>query len=119
MTNREKAKQVLEQTFGLEMETRLTQLFKGCEFIKSTECNNYQDCQNCKLYHFWYNEYNGCGTQQDITKEQILKEYKIKLREVLEKESVRENAEGEYVYSITEEKLFSKIIELIWQTTTD
>ena len=43
----------------------------------------------------------------------------MKLRDVIEAESVRENAEGEYVYSITEEKLFGKLIELIWNTTID
>lgn len=116
MTNREKAKQILEQTFGLEIENRFTQLLKGCEYIKNTECNNYQDCENCKLYHFWYNEYTGNGTPIDISKEELIKQFKIKLRDIIEEESVRENEEGYYVYSIENEQVFSKLIELIWNT---
>lgn len=119
MTNREKAKQILEQTFGHEIETRFINSLKGCDFIKNTECNNYQDCENCKLYHFWYNEFNGQDTPANISKEEILKQFKIKLRDVIQAESVRENAEGEYIYSITEEKLFGKITEIIFNTTLE
>lgn len=119
MTNREKAKQILEKTFGLEMETRFINSLKGCDFIKNTECNNYQDCENCKLYHFWYNEYTGSHTPEELNKEQIIKEFKMKVRDILEAESVRENAEGEYIYSITEEKLFGKLIEIIWNTNLE
>ena len=119
MTNREKAKKVLEETFGHEFEARIINTFKGCDFIKNTECNNYQDCEHCKLYHFWYKEFTGEGTAEDKTREEILKEFKCKLRDIILKESVKENAEGEYIYSITEEKLLCKMVDIIWNTKLD
>lgn len=119
MTNREKAKKVLEETFGHEFEARIINTFKGCDFIKNTECNNYQDCEHCKLYHFWYNQYNGLGTAEDISKEKIIKEFKVRLRTIVEAESNRTNESGQYVYSINEEKVFGKLIELIWNTNIE
>lgn len=119
MTNREKAKEVLEKTFNLEFDNRLNNVLKGCDFIKSTECNNYQDCEHCNLYHFWYNEYKGLGTPEEISKEKIIKEFKLRLRTVVEAESNRTNENGQYVYSINEEKVFGKLIELIWNTNIE
>ena len=114
MTNREKMKQVLEDTFGIEFEGRIINQFKGCDYVKNTECNNYMDCEHCKLYHFWYNEFKGESTPVEIDKEQLLKSFKVKLRDIITVESNKTNAEGEYIYSFSEEKLFVKLIEIIW-----
>lgn len=119
MTNREKAKQIIEQVLGIELESRFLDVLKGCEYLKNTECSMYQDCEHCKKYHFWYKKYNGEGTPQDIDKEHLLKEFKTKLRETIEAESKRTNAEDEYIYSYSEEKLFVKIMEIIWNTNLD
>ena len=116
MTNREKAKQILEQTFGHEIEARFINSLKGCDFIKSTECNNYQDCEHCKLFHFWYNEFNGNGTPLDKTTEQLLSAYKEKLRGIISEESNRKTENGESVYSIECEKVFGRMLELIYKT---
>lgn len=116
MTNREKAKEVLEKTFGLEFDNRFVNVFKGCDFIKSTECNNYQDCDNCKLYHFWYNGFKGNETPLDKVTEQILSAYKEKLRGIISEECNRKTESGEYVYGIECEKVFGRMIELIYQT---
>lgn len=119
MNNREKAKQILEQTFGVEMSNNILNVLKGCEYIKNTECNTYQDCEHCNLYHFWYKEFKGKETQFNLDKEQVLKEFKTKLRDVIEAESRRTNEEDEYIYSYSEEKLFVKLIELIWNTNLE
>lgn len=116
MKNRDKAIEVLTNTFGVEFEKRLKDMFKGCEFIQSTQCNTYQDCEHCKRFHFWYNEYTGLGTAEDISKEAIVKEFKIKVRDIIEEESKKTNAEGEYIYSLSEERLFIKLIDIIWRT---
>ncbi len=116
MVNREKAKEVLEKTFGLEFDNRLINALKGCDFIKSTECNNYRDCENCKLYHFWYNEFKGKDTPLDKTTEQILSVYKEKLRGIISEECNRKTESGEYVYNIECEKVFGRLLELIYQT---
>ena len=115
MTNREKAKEVLESTFNLEFDNRLNNMLKGCDFIKSTECNNYQDCENCKLYHFWYNEFKGNETPLDKTTEQTLTLYIEKLRGLISEECNRKTESGEYVYSIECEKVFGRMLELIYQ----
>lgn len=119
MTNREKAKQIIEQVLGIELESRILDVFKGCDYLKNTECNMYQDCEHCSKFHFWYKKFNGAGTPQDINKEELLKAYKIKLRDVIEQESKREDVEGDYIYSITEEKIFVKLIDIIWNTDLD
>ena len=116
MTNREKAKEVLEKAFNLEFSNSLNNVFKGCDHIKSTECNNYQDCEHCKLFHFWYNEFKGNETPLDKTTEQILSVYKEKLRGIISEESNRKTESGEYVYSIECEKVFGRMLELIYQT---
>lgn len=119
MTNREKAKQIIEQVLGVQLESRLLDVFKGCDYLKNTECSMYQDCEHCSKFHFWYKKFNGSGTPQDIEKEQIIKEFKTKLRDVVEAESKRTNAEDEYIYSYSEEKLFVKLMEIIWNTNLD
>ena len=116
MTNREKAKEILEQTFGVELSNRFLDTLKGCDKIRNTECNTYQDCEHCKLFHFWYKEFKGTDTPINIDKEKLLKEFKTKLRDTITAESRRTNAEDEYIYSFTEEKLFVKLIEIIWNT---
>lgn len=119
MTNREVAKQVLEKVFGLEIETRFINSLKGCDYIKNTECNNYQDCENCKLYHFWYNEYTGKPLAKDKTEEQMLTIYKEKLRGIIAEECNKRNENGDYVYDIECEKVFGKLMEIIYQTDLD
>lgn len=117
MTNREKAKEVLERTFNLEFDNRLNNVLKGCDLIKSTECTAYQDCENCKLYHFWYSEFKGNNTPLDKSTEQILSSYKEKLRGIISEECNRKTESGEYVYSIECEKVFGRMLELIYKTT--
>lgn len=119
MNNREKAKQVLEQTFGVELSNNFLNNLKGCKYIKNTECNTYQDCEHCDKFHFWYNKFTGTDTPMNLDKEQVLKQYKTKLRDVIEAESRRTNEEDEYIYSYSEEKLFVKLIELIWNTNLE
>lgn len=119
MTNREKAKQVLEQTFGVEFEGRIVNQLKGCDYVKNTECNNYQDCEHCKLYHFWYKEYTGEGTEIDKDTEEIIKQFKVKLRDIITAESRKTNAEDEYIYSLNDERLFVKLIDIIWNTNLE
>ena len=46
----------------------------------------------------------------------ILKEFKIKVRDIIEEESKKINAEGEYIYSLSEERLFIKLIDIVWNT---
>ena len=119
MNNREKAKQVLEQTFGVQMSNNILDVLKGCEYIKNTECSMYQDCEHCNLFHFWYKQFKGNDTQINIDKEKIIKDFKAKLRDIIQEESRRTNEEDEYIYSYSEEKLFVKIMELIWNTNLD
>ena len=116
MNNREKAKQVIEQTLGIDLEKRFVDVLKGCEYLKNTECAMFQDCEHCQKYHFWYKEYTGEGTQLDIDNSEIIKKFKSTLCDTIVEESKRKTENGEYIYSINDEKVFVKLIELIWKT---
>ena len=119
MTNREKAKEVLEQTFGVDLSNRFLDTLKGCDKIKNYECNTYQDCEHCSLFHFWYKEYTGNIAHVETDKEKIIKDFKSTLLEVISEEKERKNGENNYIYSINEEKVFVKMIDLIWNTDLD